>query len=100
MVLTGGFQWVHVPKQETGGQSLRAARIQPALTRSPFPLAGPASTEHSLSPFLNFSSGQVLQVCSYCPDEPERVVHLAIAVAPELIPYWRCDFATRSDGLG
>ena len=67
--------------------------------RSPSGLRGRASTECLLSPSLDFFFGEVLQVRCDCPDEPERVPQLAVAVAPELISYWRYDFATSSDGL-
>src|SRR5215467_9990522 len=69
------------------------------LSCSPSSLRRGASTERRLSPRLDFFRRQVLQVRCDCPDEPERVFQFAVAVAPELIPYWRYDFATSRDGL-
>jgi len=70
-----------------------------SFKRSPSGLRGLASAERFLSTLLYFCCRQVLQVRGDCPYEPERILHFSIAVAPELIPYWRYDFAASRKSL-
>src|SRR5262245_37498769 len=61
-------------------------RKKPFRRGPPSGFRGLASAERFLSPRLNLSCAQVFQVRCDCPDEPEPILHFAIAVAPELVP--------------
>jgi hypothetical protein len=62
-------------------------------------LMGAASTECFPSPRLNFWCGQVFPVRCDCPHESEGVLHFAIVVTPELVPYGRQHFAAGREGF-